>query len=501
MVNQIPRQFRITEPKRREAEQARMAERRDGSRKAAATTVGSGGRLDVVGGDLTVMQGGNAAVRDGGRFLVEGGGSMDITDDGQINAVGEGRHRFTREIVKVTASLANRMMTNLWESVTYLQAGLYFNTGGESRGALDPRVVSEDGKSVSTISSVEKLMYGPQVGPNIMSSSVYKAESESAAIASSAWDDSINQGGGDGTAGLRGAGSVSVSPRDISILLTNHTEGPDGIPSGPAIWMRGDLEDGMLRIYTRNGVDIEGAFTVNGQPVGGAVTSVAGKTGAVLLVKGDVGLGSVDNTSDANKPVSNATQTALNGKAPTTHTHTTAQVTGLDAALAGKAASTHGHNNATSTTPGFMSPTDKGKLDGATAGLTTNTVMYRDAWGRAQIADPVGADDVANKRAVDKKADASYTPSTQATIGAGFSHYNSSGWTGVRYTEKNGFVEITGAFAKGSWGPGEIIARLPQSMWPPAKKAGIKCEIGTTGEISTIVSGTGADSIGAMYIR
>src|SRR5690606_2769070 len=30
------------------------------------------------------------------------------------------------------------------------------------------------------------------------------------------------------------------------------------------------------------------------------VTSVAGKTGAVSLVKGDVGLGSVDNTSDAN---------------------------------------------------------------------------------------------------------------------------------------------------------------------------------------------------------
>lgn len=31
-------------------------------------------------------------------------------------------------------------------------------------------------------------------------------------------------------------------------------------------------------------------------------------------VKGDVGLGNVDNTSDANKPVSTATQTALNGK-------------------------------------------------------------------------------------------------------------------------------------------------------------------------------------------
>lgn len=45
------------------------------------------------------------------------------------------------------------------------------------------------------------------------------------------------------------------------------------------------------------------------------VTSVAGKTGAVTLVKGDVGLGNVDNTSDANKPISTDTQNALNLKA------------------------------------------------------------------------------------------------------------------------------------------------------------------------------------------
>lgn len=46
-----------------------------------------------------------------------------------------------------------------------------------------------------------------------------------------------------------------------------------------------------------------------------AVTSVAGKTGVVTLVKGDVGLGNVDNTADTAKPVSTAQQTALNLKA------------------------------------------------------------------------------------------------------------------------------------------------------------------------------------------
>lgn len=46
----------------------------------------------------------------------------------------------------------------------------------------------------------------------------------------------------------------------------------------------------------------------------GSVQSVAGKTGTVVLAKGDVGLGNVDNTSDANKPISSATQIALNAK-------------------------------------------------------------------------------------------------------------------------------------------------------------------------------------------
>lgn len=47
------------------------------------------------------------------------------------------------------------------------------------------------------------------------------------------------------------------------------------------------------------------------------VQSVAGRTGNVTLTKGDVGLGNVDNTSDADKPVSTATATALGGKAGT----------------------------------------------------------------------------------------------------------------------------------------------------------------------------------------
>ena len=48
------------------------------------------------------------------------------------------------------------------------------------------------------------------------------------------------------------------------------------------------------------------------------VQSVNSNIGAVVLTKTDIGLSNVDNTSDANKPVSTATQTALNLKVPYT---------------------------------------------------------------------------------------------------------------------------------------------------------------------------------------
>lgn len=71
----------------------------------------------------------------------------------------------------------------------------------------------------------------------------------------------------------------------------------------------------------------------NGQVLQAASAQPLGM-GWASLTKSDVGLANVDNTSDANKPVSSATQTALNGKAATVHTHAQSDVTGLTAALA-----------------------------------------------------------------------------------------------------------------------------------------------------------------------
>lgn len=53
--------------------------------------------------------------------------------------------------------------------------------------------------------------------------------------------------------------------------------------------------------------------SVAGGP-GGAVDSVNGQTGTVVLTKASIGLSAVDNTSDLAKPISTATQNALNTK-------------------------------------------------------------------------------------------------------------------------------------------------------------------------------------------
>ncbi len=83
--------------------------------------------------------------------------------------------------------------------------------------------------------------------------------------------------------------------------------------------------------------------------------------------RANLGLGNVDNTSDANKPISTAAQAALDGKANTSHTHAVAGVTGLQAALDGKAAASHGH--AISDVTGLQSA-----LDGKAASSHTHSI-------------------------------------------------------------------------------------------------------------------------------
>ena len=115
-----------------------------------------------------------------------------------------------------------------------------------------------------------------------------------------------------GPAGGATWGTISGTLTDQSDLTTAlNLKAPlasptfTGTPAAPTP----TAADNSTKVATTAFVKAQGYLT------SAPVTSVASKTGAVTLVKGDVGLGNVDNTADTAKPVSTAQQAALDLKA------------------------------------------------------------------------------------------------------------------------------------------------------------------------------------------
>lgn len=90
-------------------------------------------------------------------------------------------------------------------------------------------------------------------------------------------------------------------------LLESHN--PDGTQKAGSI-SAGAVQNGAI---SEAKLDSALQTKINSGSTAG-VTSVNTRTGAVTLAKADVGLANVDDTSDAAKPVSTATQAALDGK-------------------------------------------------------------------------------------------------------------------------------------------------------------------------------------------
>ena len=93
---------------------------------------------------------------------------------------------------------------------------------------------------------------------------------------------------------------TAVQPGDLAtVATTGNYSDLIGLPSFALVATTGDYND-LLNLPTI--------------PPAAPVDSVNGQTGVVVITASDVGLGNVDNTSDLNKPISTATQTALDGK-------------------------------------------------------------------------------------------------------------------------------------------------------------------------------------------
>jgi len=178
-------------------------------------------------------------------------------------------------------------------------------------------------------------------------------------------ESSSNKNAANGYAGLDANGKILTSTLPASIVGSLNYQGLwDASLNSPTI---PTAALGNKGFYYR--VSVAGVTTINGISswnIGDwivsngttwekiktrdSVTSVAGKTGAVTLSKSDVALGNVDNTSDSNKPISTATQSALNTKA--------------------------GTSTATTTSNGLLSNIDKVKLDSVASGATANSTDF-----------------------------------------------------------------------------------------------------------------------------
>lgn len=118
----------------------------------------------------------------------------------------------------------------------------------------------------------------------------------------------------------------STTTSSYKLQSTNITTS-DTPPSSPSL---GDIwfNSTNVILYIRVNDSVNDIWLDLSSVVGSSVVSVAGKVGAVTLVGADVGHGNVDNTSDINKPVSTATQTALNSKQNTLTAGTNISIVG-----------------------------------------------------------------------------------------------------------------------------------------------------------------------------
>ena len=162
---------------------------------------------------------------------------------------------------------------------------------------------------------------------------------------------------------------VTLSAADVGARADNWTPDAAEVGADPAgtAETKANAVQTNLTSHTNNKSNPHG---VTAAQVGAVPTSrtVNGKalSANISLTKADVGLGNVDNTSDANKPISTATQTALNGKANTSHTHAAGDITSGTLAVA------RGGTGQTTLTPAV---TTKGvrQIYAGTADMTAGT--------------------------------------------------------------------------------------------------------------------------------
>jgi len=146
--------------------------------------------------------------------------------------------------------------------------------------------------------------------------------------------------------------SLWLSP-SIAGGITNTTPSAPNHAVFVGTLIRKHPTQGVIEVEVQNGFELQELHNVsiNGSLVDNQVLKYDAPNllwKNETLVKSDVGLDQVDNTSDLNKPISSATQTALDGKANSTHTHALTDLT-QSSATSGQVPTWNGSNWVAST--------------------------------------------------------------------------------------------------------------------------------------------------------
>lgn len=179
-----------------------------------------------------------------------------------------------------------------------------------------------------------------------------------------------------------------------------NTKAPSDSPTftGNAVAPTAPVGDNSTKVATTAFVKSQNYLTAASA---GVVSSVAGKTGDVLLVKADVGLSDVDNTPDSSKPVSTAQQTALNLKASSaspTFTGTVVLPTNTSVGtvtstqisyLSGVTSNIQGQINSLSGSSGAYAPINNPTFTGTVNGITKAMVGLGNVDNTSDISKPI----------------------------------------------------------------------------------------------------------------
>lgn len=339
-------------------------------------------------------------------------GLMSASDKVKLDGIESGAQANIGTDLSITGTGDTRTLNSSTGTDTALPVATLTNAGLMSIGDKSKLNGVETGAQVNTVSSVNTktgavVLNKTDVGLSNVDNTadVDKPVSTATATALAAKVDDSEKGVANGVATLDFNGKVPTSQINDSILGQLSYQGgwnaSTDTPTLPAATTnKGDYYiTSVAGTYNSVFFEVGDWIVSNGTTYDkidntDAVSSVQGRTGNVTITATDVGLGNVNNTSDADKPISTAQAAALAGKVDTSDSRltdsrewTASTVTqaeaeagvattrrawtaqrvrqAIDVAIAAIA-------NATTTVAGLMSASDKTKLDGIASGAQVN---------------------------------------------------------------------------------------------------------------------------------